>query len=115
MLSEVEQRLRGRLPDGHIAFAALASQQALNAQARGDIRNALQLANQAVAIAEASVKAGRAGAFYLRTFLVRRSEIELQLGQQNDAAADAAQAVSQLQADAQPGTFSSYLVVPTWL
>ncbi len=109
MLSEVEQRLQGRLPAGHIAFAALASQQALNAQARGDGRSALQLANQAVAIAQASVNSGHAGAFYLRTFLIRRSEIELQLGHRDEAAADAAQALSQLQADAEPGTFSSYL------
>ena len=36
MLSEVEQRLRRSLPAAHIAFASLASQQSLNAQARGD-------------------------------------------------------------------------------
>jgi serine/threonine protein kinase len=109
MLVEVEQRLRHSLPAGHIAFASLASQQALNAQARGDMRTALELANQAVAIGEAAVKSGHAGAFYLQTFLVRRSEIELQLDRREDAAADAARVISQLQADAQPGTFSSYL------
>jgi eukaryotic-like serine/threonine-protein kinase len=109
MLSEVEQRLRRSLPAGHIAFASLASQQALNAQARGDTASALQLANQAVSIAEASVKAGRAGAFYLQTFLIRRSEIELRASHRDEAAADAERALSRLQADAQPGTFSSYL------
>jgi len=109
MLSEVEQRLRRSLPPGHIAFASLASQQALNARARGDAPSALQLANQAVAMAQASVNSGRAGAFYLRTFLIRRSEIELQLGHRDEAVADAAQALGQLQADAQPGTYSSYL------
>lgn len=109
MLSEVEPRLRKSLPPGHIAFGSLAFQRALNAQARGDTRTALELANQAVAIAEASVKAGRAGAFYLQTFLVGRSEIELQLGQRDEAVADAARALSQRQASAEPGTFSSYL------
>jgi tetratricopeptide (TPR) repeat protein len=109
MLSDVEQRLHHSLPSGHIAFAALASQRALNAQAHGDSGTALQLANQAVAIAEASVKAGRAGAFYLSSYLIRRSEIELQLNHRDEAAADAARALSQLQADAPPGTFSSYL------
>jgi serine/threonine protein kinase len=109
MLSEVEPRLHKSLPAGHIAFGSLALQRALNAQARGDTRTALELVNQAVAIGEASVKAGRAGAFYLQAFLVGRSEIELQLGQRDEAVADAARALSQQQAGAQPGTFSSYL------
>jgi len=109
MLSEVEQRMRGSLPPGHIAFASLASQQSLVAQARGDGQSALQLANQAVTIAEESVRSGRAGAFYLRTFLIRRSEAALQMGDLEQAFADAKQALHQLQADAEPGTFSSYL------
>jgi serine/threonine protein kinase len=109
MLAEVEPRLRRSLPPAHIAFASLASQQALNAQARGDGGAALEFANQAVALAEPLVNAGRAGAYYLRVFLVRRSEIELQLGRRNEATADAIRAVNQLQADAPPGTFSSYL------
>jgi serine/threonine-protein kinase len=109
MLSEVEQRLRRSLPAGHIAFASLASQQALNAQARGDTGAALQLANQAVAIAEASVKAGHAGGFYLQAFLIHRSEIELKLGHGDQAAADATRVLSQLQEGMHAGTFSSYL------
>jgi eukaryotic-like serine/threonine-protein kinase len=109
MLSEVEQRLRRSLPAAHIAFASLASQQSLNAQARGDAATAMQLANQAVSITEPLVKAGRAGAFYLQTFLIRRSEIELGASHPDEAAADAAQALSTLQADTPPGTFSSYL------
>jgi serine/threonine-protein kinase len=109
MLSEVEPRLRRNLPAGHIAFGTLASQQALNAQARGQMQTALQLANQAVAIGEGAVKAGREGAFYLRTFLMRRAEIELQFDHRDEAAEDAAQALSMLQEDAPPGTSSSYL------
>jgi len=109
MLSEVEPRLRRTLPDGHIAFGSLALQQALNAQAAGDLPAALDLSNQAVTIGEASVKAGRQGAAYLPIFLVRRSDIERQVHRTDEAAADAARAVSLLQAAAQPGTSSSNL------
>ncbi len=108
-LAEVEQLLRESLPPGHIAFASLASQRSLNAQSRGDLSAALQLANQSVSIADNSVKAGRAGAFYLHIYLIRRSEIELQAGQKEEALADAGRVLSQLRADAEPGTFSSYL------
>jgi tetratricopeptide (TPR) repeat protein len=80
MLSEVEPTLRRNLPAGHIAFASLASQRALNAQARGDLQTALDLASQAVAIAEASSKKGHLAAGYLEKFLVSRSDSQLQLG-----------------------------------
>ena len=89
--------------------ASLALQQALNAQAAGDLPAALDLSNQAVTIGEASVKAGRQGAAYLPIFLVRRSDIERQVHRTDEAAADAARAVSLLQAAAQPGTSSSNL------
>ncbi len=55
MLSELEPRLRN-LPPGHIAFVVLASERSLNAQAAGDLTKALELANQAVGLAQASAK-----------------------------------------------------------
>jgi len=109
MLSEVEPRLRRNLPTGHIAFASLASERARNAQASGDLSTALDLANQAMAIAEASVKAGRQGVDNLPILLVHRSDIELQLRRPDEAAADAARALTMLQQAAQPGTLSSTL------
>jgi serine/threonine protein kinase/tetratricopeptide (TPR) repeat protein len=107
MLSEVEPRLQRTLPPGHVAFASLASERALNAQAVGDLRTALDFSNLAVAIVEASIKAGRQGGDRLPSVLARRSDIEFQLGRADLAAADAAEALRVLQKTAQPGTFSS--------
>jgi len=107
MLSEVEPRLRKALPPGHLAFARLAAEYSLLASARGDLPAALQLANQAVAIAEASVKAGRGGEEYLESVLLPRSDIERQLGRANDAAMDAARALELLRKSAEPGALSS--------
>ncbi len=109
MLAEVEPRLRRNLPPGHYAFSSLASEQSLIALARGDLQAAWQLANQAVAIDEAAIKAGGQGAGVLPILLVRRSTVELELRRPDEAAADAARALSLLQASAQPGTFSSNL------
>jgi tetratricopeptide (TPR) repeat protein len=109
MLDEVEPRLRQSLPTGHIAFATLASNRALIARANGDLQAALKHANEAVAISEAAMKAGRLGGDYLPVFLTRRSEIELQLNHPGSAESDAARGLSILQASAQAGMFSSTL------
>jgi serine/threonine protein kinase len=106
MLSEVEPRLRG-LPAGHIALGVLASQQSLNAVASGDAAAALGLANKAVAIAESSSTIRRS--YYLQNFLLSRSDIERELGQADQAATDARRAITLLQQDGQPETFSSHL------
>ena len=74
MLDEVEPWLRRSLPDGHIAFATLADQRALLAQARGDAAGALVLENRAIDIAEASGRNKREGSDNLRVYLVHRSE-----------------------------------------
>jgi len=107
MLSEVEPLLRRTLPAGHFALAMLASGRALYAQTAGDLPLALALSNQAVTIVEASAKASRQGADRLAILLTRRSDVELQLVRAEQAATDAARAVSTLQKTAEPGTFSS--------
>ena len=109
MLSEVAPRLRRALPPGHLAFARLATEYSLLTSARGELPAALQLANQALAIAEASIKAGQGGTDYLSSVLVPRSDIERQLGRANDAAMDAARALNLLQKSVEPGAFSSDL------
>ncbi len=106
-LLAAESMLRPMLPPGHIAFASLTSLRSLDAQALGDTATALNLANQAVAIADASVKAGREGAEYLPVYLTHRADIELALGRPQDAAADAARALSAFEPAAAPGTFST--------
>jgi eukaryotic-like serine/threonine-protein kinase len=109
MLDEVEPQLRKGLPAGHIAFGALASVRALLAQAYGDLPAALELSTQAVTISEVAMKAGRLGGDYLPTFLLRRSDVELQLGHPDQAEADAVRAIGLLQASTQMRTFSSTL------
>jgi len=109
MLAEVEPRLRRNLPPEHYAFASLASEKALNAQAAGDLRTALDYSDQAVSMVEIAAKIGRQGAQFLPGFLLRRSSIELQGGRLDAAAADATRALSLMQKAAQPGVFSSTL------
>ncbi|HVP50633.1 MAG TPA: serine/threonine-protein kinase [Terriglobales bacterium] len=108
MLAEVEPRLRS-LPAGHIAFGVLASELSLNAQVAGDVSKAMELANQAVAISEASARAGRRSAEYEGNFLVRRSGIELQLARRDQALDDAYRALPLLEQGSVPGSFSSNL------
>ena len=105
-VAELEPRLRRNLPAGHIAFAALASQKSLLEQARGRMDAALELANQAVSIAEASIKAGGQGADGITVLLLRRSLVELDLQRAQEALGDANRAVGILQAG-KPGTYSS--------
>ena len=106
-LAEVEPRLRTALPPGHIAFAALASEHALLAQARGDLEAALDLSNQALGIARRAMEAGGQGADYLPGFLVRRSRVEADLGQLAAAESDARAALELLQAGTPAGIWST--------
>jgi tetratricopeptide (TPR) repeat protein len=107
MWSEVESRLKSKLAPGHIAFAALALEQSLSAEERRDLPSAMDLANQAVAIAEASIKARREGIDLLPMLLVHRSCLELQQRRAGEAAADANLALKILQKSAEHGTCSS--------
>jgi tetratricopeptide (TPR) repeat protein len=109
MLDQAGPRLRRDVPVGHYTLAVLSSERALNAEAAGDLRTALELANQAISIVQAAVKGGGAGAEFMPILLDRRSDIEHRLGRADDAAMDAAQALSQLQANSEPGTLSSEL------
>lgn len=109
MLAELEARLRTSLPAGNISFASLMLEQALIRQGRGDLSTAMDQANQALAIAEASAKTSGQGADFVPTILVTRSDIERQVGRTDDAVADAGRALGLLQDAAQPGKLSSTL------
>jgi serine/threonine-protein kinase len=109
LLAEVEPKLQRILPPGHYAFAGIASERSLISLARGDVQNAVTLANEAVASDEAAIKSGGQGAGLLPIFLSRRSTIELEARRPEDAIVDADRALSLLKAAAQLGTFSSNL------
>ena len=88
MLSEVEPRLVRMLPQGHYAFAALATEQALLAEARGDYPAAIAAANRALTIADGH------DAFGTPLLLIHRAELELAMHRIEDARADATRAIS---------------------
>jgi hypothetical protein len=100
MMTEVEPRMRRNLRPGHPAFGAIARRQALIAAARGDFPTALNLADQEIAILQASIKAGGDGALELPVAIGRRADFELTLGNIDQAAVDAARGVTMLQAAA---------------
>jgi tetratricopeptide (TPR) repeat protein len=108
MLAEAEPRLRRSLPPDNYWFGSFASAQALLASGRRSFQTALPLADQAVAIVEASTKAGKVGSDFLPIVLVRRSTIELEAGRPDLAATDAARALRQLEAAKAAGAFSSH-------
>jgi tetratricopeptide (TPR) repeat protein len=108
MISALEPRLRG-VPPGNINFAVLRSEQSLIARQRGDPLAAMDLANQALSIAEVSARAGESGAALLPTLLMRCSDLKRELHRLDDAVGDARRALSLVQQTAQAGTFSSTL------
>jgi tetratricopeptide (TPR) repeat protein len=113
MFDAVEPRLRAHLPPGHIAFASLASERALLAQAAGDLPSALDYANDALALATASIQNGGQGREYIPVILTRKAGIELQLGHADAAAADADRAVALLAPTVEPGGTSLTLTRAT--
>jgi serine/threonine protein kinase/Flp pilus assembly protein TadD len=109
MLAEVEPRLQRSLPPGHYAFAALDVEKAHNAFDRGDLKTSLTLANEALAIDEGSIKSGGQGSDALPSILYTRAAIEIKAGNPDRAVTDATRAVTLLQEDAEPGSFSTQL------
>ena len=109
LFSNLEPRLRRKLPPSHYAFAVLASDKALLAEARRDLPAALRLANEAIAIDEASIQRSGPCAAFLPVLLVRRSVVELELHQVQQAAADADRALALFGKAFDDGTLSSHV------
>jgi tetratricopeptide (TPR) repeat protein len=109
LFSSLEPRLRRKLPPLHYAFAALTSDKALLAEARRDLPAALRLANEAIAIDEASIQQGGPCAAYLPVLLVRRSIVELELQQAQQAESDAVRALTLFRKAIDDGTLSSHI------
>ena len=105
LLAAFERVQQERLPPGHVAFAALASEQALLAEARGDLAAAAVAADRAVAIAEGSTQ----GRELLARGLLRRATLALARGRVDAALADAERGLALEVARAEPGAQSSIL------
>ena len=73
LFRDLELRLKQKLPPGHFAFASFISDEALLANAEGNLQMALSLANQAVTIDEKAIRAGGQGAVYLPLLLITSS------------------------------------------
>ena len=107
LLEEVQPRMRSKLPAQHYAFAALASDKSNLALATGNIPTAMELADQAIDIDDASIrKIGQCAAF-MPTLLVRRAFIEVQARREDLAISDATKAMTIMRAEMQPGAHSS--------
>ncbi|HTK28490.1 MAG TPA: serine/threonine-protein kinase [Vicinamibacterales bacterium] len=107
MLDAAEARLARSTPAGHITRASLLFERALAAQTRGDLGVALQRINEALAVANASVDAGRQGTELIPLYLTCRSEIERLSGSTDDAVRDADTALTRIEKAARrPGTYS---------
>jgi serine/threonine-protein kinase len=109
LFSSLEPSLRRKLPPLHYAFAVLTSDKALLADARRDLPAALRLANEAIAIDEASIQRAGPSAAYLPVLLVRRSEVELELHQVQPAAADVDRALALFRRAFDEGELSSHV------
>ncbi|HEX4772355.1 MAG TPA: protein kinase [Bryobacteraceae bacterium] len=109
VLSELEPRLRAVLAPEHVAFASLASEKSLLAQAEGNLQTSFDLANEAIAISEASIKANDSGPDYLQILSMRRSSVEFDMHKFAEAELDAQRALTIGRGIVQPGAFSCNL------
>jgi eukaryotic-like serine/threonine-protein kinase len=105
LLGEVEPRFRRVFPAGHRQIAALTTEQALLAQARGELDIAATSADRAVAMAEANPPAGD----LLGRLLVRRSAVAFQMRRLEAATSDATRAVALEVEQTDPGSRSCYV------
>jgi eukaryotic-like serine/threonine-protein kinase len=105
-LDEVEPRLRSALPSGHYAFAALAAERSQTLELKGDLGNALTLANDAVRLCEELERQGKTCSQYLPSFLRHRASIETRLAQFSSAESDARRSLQLLLTQSRPGEFS---------
>jgi serine/threonine-protein kinase len=107
MLDEVEPRMRQALPAGHPAFGSILLERGLTAQAAGDTEAALQLLDEAYAIADGARRSG-GSADYAPRVLTRRAEVRNAAGRPTGAEADARLALDQLRAVLPPETLSAF-------
>jgi tetratricopeptide (TPR) repeat protein len=106
MLAEVEPRLQKSLPANHYAFASLAGRRARISLEENHLEAATQESDRALALIEATVKAGNEGAFILPAMYADRSDIDRAANRFDEAARDADHAIELLRATLEPGSYS---------
>jgi serine/threonine protein kinase len=109
MLAELEPRLQKSLPATHYAFASLADRRARISLEENNLDAAIRQSDRAVALIEATIKAGNEGAFIRPVLFMDRSEIERAANRLDEAARDADRAIELLGATVQPGSYSRKL------
>ena len=109
MLAQAESRLSQALPPGHFVFGALESIRSMHAAGRGDLAQALVLADGALALVDASVQSTGGGGYLLPVLQLRRAEILLRLDRPDEAAAQARRTLDLLAESIPPETPSRTL------
>jgi len=97
MLAAAEPRFSKALPAGHSVFGALESVRSQHAAARGDLAEALILADRALSLVEASVKSTGGGGYLLPVLRLRRADLLLRLGRTDEAIAQARRTLDALE------------------
>jgi len=108
-LTQLEGIMRHALPPEHFWFAMVASERSRLAERQKHLTTALQFADQAVTLDEATIKSGGEGTSFLPAFLYQRATVELQTGQPDKAKGDAERALSMLEASLGKDAFSIYI------
>jgi eukaryotic-like serine/threonine-protein kinase len=109
MLAELEPRLQRSLPAMHYVYASLADRRALILLEENKLDAATQQSDRALALIEATVKAGNEGAFIRPALFMDRSEIDRAANRLDEAAHDADRAIELLGATIEPGSYSRKL------
>jgi len=109
LVAKAEPLIGRDYPSGDFMFAMIASDHSMLAEGAGNLPAALRFADEAVKVDENCIKAGRPGAYVLPRLLTHRSALYLQAHDYDKARADAERALGLLQAEAGPGTFSTYI------
>jgi serine/threonine-protein kinase len=109
MLAIVEPRLQKSLPALHYAFAAVADRRALILLEEKNLDGATLQSDRALALIDATVKAGNEGAFVLPALYIDRSEIDRAANRLDEAIHDADRAIELLAATVEPGSYSRKL------
>jgi tetratricopeptide (TPR) repeat protein len=109
MLDQAQKIQSVAIKPGHYGYGTYASLRSLIAEDTKHFAAALQLANQAVEITEASVTSGGQGAIMLPRFLTRRAALEVELGQMDKAVTDAERAVGMMHTYYGKDAFSAFI------